>query len=66
MENCLNIIVNITPLSPLNNNVNTTLKYHHKQALNKKLQLMRETMKYFTKKVLGYGIFSYMIPWATK
>ena len=71
MENCseyycLNIIVNISSFSPLNNNVNTTLKYYRKPALNEKLKLMGGAMKYFAKKLLGHVIFSSMIPWATK
>ena len=63
---CLNIIVNISSFSPLKNNVNTIRTYHRKQALSKKLKLVRASMKYFTKKLLGYEIFSSMIPWATK
>ena len=71
MENCsehycLNIIVNVSSFIPLNNNVNTSVKYYRKQALNKKLKLMREAMKYFTKKLLGHEIFSSMIHWALK
>ena len=46
----LNIILNITSFSPLNTNVITTLKYYHKQAINKKLILIRGVMKLFTKK----------------
>ena len=58
MENCseyycLNIIVNINSFSSLCNNVNTTLKYYCKQALNKELKLMGGAMKYFTKKTTG-------------
>ena len=34
---CLNIIVNMSSFSPLNTNVNTTQKFHCKQAGNKKL-----------------------------
>ena len=63
---CLNIIVNISSFSPLNTNANTTLKFYRKQALNKKLKLIRGAMKFFTKKLLGQEIFSSMIPWATK
>ena len=63
---CLNIIVNISTFRPLNNNVNTTLKYYRKQALKKKLKLMRGTLKFFTKKLVGHEIFSCMVPWATK
>ena len=45
MENCseyycLNIIVDISSFSTLNTNVNTTLKYYRKHALNKKPKLM--------------------------
>ena len=32
---CLNVIVNISSFNPFNTNVNTTLKYYRKQALNK-------------------------------
>ena len=53
----LNIIVNISPFSLLNTNVNT-LKYYRKQALNKKLKLMGGVMKFFTKKLLGHKMFS--------
>ena len=69
---CLNIIVNISSFSPLNTNITTTLKYYHKQALNKELKLMGGAMKFFTtkkffiKKLLGHEIFNSMIPWATK
>ena len=45
---CLNIIVNISSFSPLNNNMNTTLKYYCQQALNKKLKWGGD-MKFFTK-----------------
>lgn len=31
---CLDIIVNLSRFSPLNTDVNTTLKYYLKQALN--------------------------------
>ena len=58
----LNIIVNISTFSPLNTNV----KYFRKQALKKKLKLMGGVMKFFTKNLLGYEIFSSMVPWATK
>ena len=56
----------ISSFSPLNTNVNTTLKYYRKQALSKKLKLMGGAMKCFTKKLLGHEIFSSLIPWATK
>ena len=52
---CLNIIVNISSFSPLNTNVNTTLKYYRKQALNKKLKLIRGTMEFSYKKATGPG-----------
>ena len=69
MENCseyfcLNIILNISSFSLLNNNVKTNLKYYRKQALNKKLKLMRGVMKYLTEKLLGHEIFASIIPWA--
>ena len=71
MENCceyccLNVIVNISSFRTLNNNVNATLKYYRKQALNKKLKLMGGAIQYFTKKPLGHKILSSMISWATK
>ena len=47
-------------LSPLDINVNTTLKYYRKQALNKKLKLK------IYEKVTGHEIFSSTIPWAMK
>ena len=50
---CMNVIVNISSFSPLNTNVNTTLKYYRKQALNNKLKLVRGDMKLFTKKLLN-------------
>ena len=62
----LNIIVNISSFSPLNTNANTTLKYYHKQALNKKLKLIRGAMTFFTKNLLGQEIFSSMIPLGIK
>ena len=69
---CLNIVVNISLFSPLNINVTTTLKYYCKQALNKKLNLMGGTMKFFMnitffmKKLQDYEIFSSKIPWVKK
>ena len=63
---CLNIMLNTSSFSPLNTNMNTNLKYYRKQALNKKLKLVGGAMKFFTKKLLGYEIFSSMIPWVTK
>ena len=61
---CLNIVVNFTFVSTLNTNMNTTLKYYRKQALKKKLKLIRGAMKFFTKKLLGREIFNSMITWA--
>ena len=49
----------------LNITVSTTLKYSYKQALNKKLNLMGGTIKYFPKNLLGHEIFSSMVSWAT-
>ena len=63
---CLNIIVNISSFSPLDTSVNTMLKYYRKQALNKKLKLIRGAMKCCTKKLLGQEILSPMIPWSMK
>ena len=62
----LNIIVNANFFSDLNITMSISLKYHHKQALNKKLKLMGGAMKYFLEKLLGHEIFSFMVPWATK
>ena len=59
-------MVNTSSFSPLNTNVNTNLRYYRKQAINKKLKLLGGAMKFFTKKLLGYEIFSSMIPWVTK
>ena len=63
---CLNIIVNISSFSLLNTNVNTTLKYCYKRALNKELKLIEGVMKIFTKKLLSHEIYSSMMLWATK
>ena len=63
---CLSIIVNISSFCPSNTDVDTTMKYYCKQVLNKKLKLMGQAMKFFTKKLLGHEIFSSMIPCATK
>ena len=52
----LNIVVNVNFFSDLNITVSTTLKYYHKQALNKKLKLMEGAMKYFPEKLLGHQI----------
>ena len=46
--------------------MNTTLKYYYSQDLNEKLKLMGGAMKFFSKKLLGHEIFSYMVCWATK
>ena len=48
------------------NTCSTTMKYCYKQALNKKLELMGGTMKYFLKKLLGHEIFRSMVTRATK
>ena len=64
--NIIDIIVNVNFYSDLNFTVSTTLKYHHKQALNRKLKLVGRTMKYFLEKLLGHEIFSSMVSWATK
>ena len=58
----LNIIVNVNWFEYYTER--TTLKYYHKQALNKKLELMGRTLKYFSKKLLGHELFSFMVPWA--
>ena len=63
---CENINGNISSFSPLNANVNTILKYYRKDALNKKLKLIKGAIKIFTKKLLGQEIFSSMIPGAMK
>ena len=63
---CFNIIVNISSFGLLNTNVNTTLKYQRKQALNKELKWSGVLMKFFTKLQLGHEIYRSMIPWATK
>ena len=59
---CLNIIVNISSFSLLNTNVNTTLKYYGKQALNKELRLIGGAIRFFTKKLLGHEMYSSMVP----
>ena len=53
----LNIIVNV--------NFFCDLKFEYYWALNKKLKLMGEAMKYFLKKLLGHEIFRSMVSWAT-
>ena len=62
----LNIIVTVNFVSDLNISVSTTLKYYHKEALNKKLKLMGGAMKYFSRKLQGHEIFSSMFSWDTK
>ena len=59
---CLNIIMNISSFSLLNTNVNTTLKYCRKQALNKELRLIGGVIRFFTKKLLGHEMYSSMVP----
>ena len=51
----LNIIANanVNLFSDLSITVSTTLKYYHKQVLNKKLKLMGAAMKYFPEKLLA-------------
>ena len=49
----LNIIVSFNFFSDLNITLSTTLKYYHKQDLNKKLKLMGGVMKCFPKKNTG-------------
>ena len=53
----LNIVVNVDFFSYLNVTVSTTLKYYHKQALNKKLKLMGGAMKYLALWSLGVRHF---------
>ena len=45
----------------LNITVSTTLKYCNKKALNKKLKMMIEAIKYFPKKLLAHEIFRSMV-----
>ena len=54
--------MNVNFFIDLNITVSTTLKYQHKQALNKKLKLMEGDLKYFPEKLLGHEIFSSMFP----
>ena len=63
---CLNIIVNISSFSTSNTTVKSTLKQYRKQPLNKKLKLMGGAIKFFTKKLLGHEIFSFMVPWVVR
>ena len=58
----LNIIVNVNWFEYYTES--TTLKYYHRQALNKKLELMGRTLKYFPEKLQGHELFSFMVPWA--
>ena len=54
---CLNIIVNINSCSILNTNVNTPMKYCHKQTISRKWKLISGNMKYFsTMKYLAHGL----------
>ena len=58
MENCseyycLSIILNISSFSPLNNNVNTTLKHYRKPALSKKLKVDRKGHTILYEKATG-------------
>ena len=58
MENCreyccLNIIVNVSSFSSLSNNVNTTLKYYRKPALNNKIKIDERGHKGCYEKVTG-------------
>ena len=46
--------------------VSTILKYCYKKALNKKLKLMKRTMKHFLKKLQSHEILRSMVSWATK
>ena len=54
------IVVNINSFCDMNVTVNTTLKYYHKQALNKKLELMRKVIKYFGQ---NYLVMKYLALW---
>ena len=57
----------LTLLSALNISMNiATLKYYDSQGLNKKLILIWDAMKFFSKKLLGHEIFSSLVLWATK
>ena len=56
-------IVNISSSGAINITVNTTQKI---QALNKKLKLMGQAMKYLLKKFLGHETASSMVVWTTK
>ena len=56
------IVVNINSFCDMNVTVNTTLKYYHKQALNKKLELMRKIIKYFGQ---NYLVMKYLALWSS-
>ena len=56
----MNIIANISSFSPLNTNANITLKYYSKQALNKKLKLIRGSMNFLQK---SYWVRKYLALW---
>ena len=58
----LNITVNVNWFEYYTES--TTLKYYHRQALNKKLELMGRTLKFFPEKLQGHELFSFMVPWA--
>ena len=56
------IIVNINYFCDMNVTVNTILKYYYKQALNKKLELMRKIIKYFGQ---NYLVMKYLALWSS-
>ena len=58
--------MNISTIIALNISVNTTLKYNYSQALNEKIKLMGGATKVFWEKLLGHGMLSSMVHWATK
>ena len=62
---CFITIVNINFFRAVSINSETTLKYYHKQTLKTKLKMMGGSMKYFSKKLLGHEIFSFMVFWTT-
>ena len=55
------IIVNINYFCDMNVTVNTILKYYHKQALNKKLELIGKVIKYFGQ---NYLVMKYLSLWS--
>ena len=57
------IIVNINSFCDMNVTVNTILKCYHKQALNKKLELMRKVIKYFGQ---NYLVMKYLALWSSE